>query len=104
MINPDIGIPMNRVIDFCQRWHIIELALFGSALREDFGPESDLDLLVTFTPDTKWGLLDHLRMEQELTALSGRKIDLITKDAVERSHNRLLRQAILSTAEVLYGP
>jgi len=79
------------------------LALFGSVLRDDFGPGSDLDVLVTFEPEADWSLLDHLRMEQELAALLGRKIDLLTKRAVEQSHNWMRRQEILNTAEVVYA-
>jgi len=98
-----IDVPEREIAAFCSRWHIVELALFGSALREDFGPDSDLDVLVTFAPEADWGLLDHLRMEDELARLFGRKIDLFTKRAVEQSHNWLRRQEILNTAEVIYG-
>lgn len=103
MVNPAIKLPGKKLADFCRRWRITELALFGSALREDFSPESDLDILVTFDPEANWGLLDHVRMEQELAALLGREIDLLTKRSVERSHNPIRRQEILGTAEVIYG-
>lgn len=95
-------LPAQQIADFCQRWRIDELALFGSVLRDDFQPGSDLDILVTFAPDADWGLLDHIRMEQELAALLGRDIDLLTKRSVEQSHNWIRRQAILDTAEVVY--
>jgi predicted nucleotidyltransferase len=81
----------------------VEFAVFGSALREDFGPDSDLDVMVVFSPEANWGLWDHLRMEEELANLFERKIDLFTRRAVERSHNWLRRQEILRTAEVIYG-
>jgi len=103
MVNPAIKLPGKKLTDFCRRWRITELALFGSALREDFSPESDLDILVTFDPEASWSLLDHVRMEQELAALLGRDIDLLTKRSVERSHNPIRRQEILGTAEVIYG-
>jgi len=103
MVHPGLKLPPRQIEGFCRRWRITELALFGSALREDFGPESDLDILVTFDPEADWSLLDHLRMEQELADLLGRKIDLLTKRSVERSHNRIRRQEILGTAEVIYG-
>ena len=103
MVHPTIELPGNQIADFCRRWHIAELALFGSALREDFSSDSDLDILVTFDPEANWSLLDHVRMEQELAALLGRKIDLLTKRSVERSHNLIRRQHILDTAEVIYG-
>lgn len=90
---------MNR---FCRRWHIRTLALFGSALREDFQPESDLDFLVTFEPSADWSLLDHLRMQEELEALLGRKVDLVSRRAIERSANWIRRDAILGSAEIVY--
>ncbi len=98
-----IEIPENALVEFCERWQVSEFALFGSVLRDDFGPGSDIDILVTFAPEADWSLLDHLRMEQELTALLNRKIDLFTRRAVEKSHNWYRRQEILNTAEVIYG-
>lgn len=84
---------------FCRRWEVSDLALFGSALREDFEPDSDIDLLVTFSPQADWGLLDHIQMELELTELLGRDVDLLTRRAVERSENPIRRQEILDTAQ-----
>ncbi len=98
-----VDISQQQLADFCRRWRIRELAVFGSALREDFGPESDLDILVTFSPEAKWGLLDHVLMEQELATLLGRKVDLLSRRAVERSANWILRREILGSAEVIYG-
>jgi predicted nucleotidyltransferase len=98
-----IDISQEQVADFCRRWQISELALFGSVLRDDFGPESDLDVLVAFAPGAVWGLLDQVRMEQELAGLLGCKVDLLTRRAVERSSNWILRREILGTAEVVYG-
>ena len=103
MAKRNINLPQKHIADFCRRWHISELALFGSVLRDDFSPNSDLDILVTFAPEANWSLLDHLRMEKELAALLNRKIDLFTKRAVEQSHNWIRRQEILGTAEVIYG-
>ena len=77
--------------------------MFGSALRSDFGPESDLDLLFTFSPSADWGLLDHHQMKQELATLLGREVDLLTKRAVEKSRNWMRRREILSTAQVVYA-
>jgi predicted nucleotidyltransferase len=96
-------LPQAEISEFCRRWQIAELALFGSVLRNDFGSESDLDVLVTFAPEANWGLLDHSRMKQELVALLGRKVDLLTRKAVERSRNWLRRREILSTAQVVYA-
>jgi predicted nucleotidyltransferase len=88
---------------FCRRWAVSELALFGSALREDFGPDSDFDILVTFAPEAEWGLLDHVQMEMELADLLGRDVDLLTRRAVECSQNPLRRREILETAQVVYA-
>jgi predicted nucleotidyltransferase len=96
------AVPDSEIARFCQRWRIRELALFGSAVRSDFGPDSDVDVLITFSPEAEWGLLDHVQMQQELQILFHRKVDLISKRALERSRNWLLRQEILGTAEMLF--
>ena len=103
MNKQNINIPPKQLADFCERWAISEFALFGSVLRDDFDLDSDLDVLITFTPNADWSLFDHLRMEQELTELLRRKIDLFNRRAVERNHNWLRSQEILSTAEVVYA-
>ena len=103
MAKQKIDISHEQIADFCRRWQISELALFGSVLRDDFGPESDLDILVTFAPGAKWSLLDHVRMEQELAGLLRCQVDVLTKRAVEQSPNWILRREILNTAEVIYG-
>ncbi len=96
MMKQNINIAEKQIADFCKRWHITEIALFGSVLR------NDLDVLVTFSPEADWSLLEHIQMEQELTDILGRKVELLSKRAVERSHNRMLRLEILNTAEVIY--
>lgn len=95
-------LPQNKIADFCQRWKINEFALFGSVLRNDFGPDSDLDVLITFAPEADWGLFDHVRMQEELNQLLNRKIDLLSRRAVEQSHNEHRRREILDTAQVIY--
>jgi predicted nucleotidyltransferase len=102
MLDP-ATLPMPALVDFCRRWAIRELALFGSSLREDFGPDSDIDFLVTFQPSADWSLFDHVRMQHELGALVGRDVDLVTRRAVERSSNPVRQREILSTAKVLYA-
>jgi predicted nucleotidyltransferase len=92
---------MDAIQQFCRRWNIRELALFGSVLRTDFRPDSDIDVLVTFHDDAEWGLLDHLQMQQELATLLHRPIDLVSKRALERSANWVRREAIMNTAHVL---
>jgi len=98
-------IPMDthRIAAFCRKWKVTELAVFGSVVRGDFRPDSDVDFLVSFAPEADWGLLDHLAMEEELSAIVGRKVDLVTRRAVERSTNRIRREAILGSAEVVYA-
>jgi hypothetical protein len=102
MTEPKIRLPKDKIKDFCRRWQIAEFALFGSVLRDDFSPDSDLDILVTFAPEADWSLLDHVRMEMELKALLGREIDLVSRRAIERSSNWIRRQAILGTAQPFY--
>lgn len=97
-----INLPMNIIGEFCRKWEITQLSLFGSALRDDFTDRSDLDLLATFAPDAEWSLFDHVEMEQELGRLLGRRVDLITRDGLEQSRNWLLRKEILQSAQVVY--
>ncbi len=97
-----LGVDPARLRAFCRRWKVAELALFGSALRDDFVPDSDLDLLVRWTPEATWGLLDHVRMEEELGQLFGRRVDLVSRQAVEASPNWIIRRSILDAAEPLY--
>ena len=92
-----------KIATFCKRWKVIEFALFGSAVREDFSPQSDIDALVSFAPQSDWGLFDHIQMKKELKELFGRDVDLVTRRALEQSHNALLRSEILDTAKVLYS-
>ena len=102
MINPALLLPRNELAAFCQRWQVTELALFGSALREDFGPDSDVDLLVTFAPGAGHSLFDLAAMEEELEEMLGRKVDLVSRRGVERSQNWIRRKAILGSAEPIY--
>ena len=86
---------------FCQRWKIIKLELFGSTLA-DPARARDVDLLVTFAQDARWGLFEHEHMQNELAGLFGRSVDLITRRAIEASRNALRRNAILSSAVPVY--
>ncbi len=94
-----IAIDRERLREFCRRWQISELALFGSVLRDDFRPESDVDVLVTFAPGANRSLFDYSAMEAELAAILGRKVDLVNRQAIEQSANWLRRRAILESAE-----
>jgi predicted nucleotidyltransferase len=97
-----IELPQDQISNFCHRWKVKELALFGSVLREDFRPDSDIDVLITFSLDADWGLLDHVKMQQELGSIFGRKVDLVSKRAIVRSQNWIRRREILETAKVIY--
>ena len=99
----NIAISREKITNFCQRWKITEFAFFGSVLRDDFRPDSDIDVLVTFAPDAQWSLFDHVDMQDELEALFGRKVDLVSRRGIERSRNYIRRQSILGSAEVVYA-
>ena len=93
----------DEIAAFCKRWRIVELAVFGSVLRDDFGPDSDIDVLVRYRPTATHTLLDLERMEDQLTRILGRKVDLVDRAAVEASRNYIRRRAILESAETLYA-
>ncbi len=97
-----LKIPEARIAAFCQHWKIAEMALFGSVLREDFGPASDVDVLVSFMPGAKWGLFDLVTMQEELETILGREVDLVNRAAVEQSENYIRRTHILSNVKVIY--
>lgn len=98
----NIHIAYSKVEAFCKKWKIIEFSLFGSSLREDFGPESDIDILVSFAPDTRYSLFDIINMEDELKGIFGREVDLVERKAVEQSENYIRRKHILESLEVIY--
>jgi len=97
-----IPIDRDKIASFCQHWKITEFALFGSILRNDFHPDSDVDVLVTFASDARWGLFDMVSMQEELKEMFGREVDLVSCRGVESSRNYIRRKAILSSAEVVY--
>jgi predicted nucleotidyltransferase len=98
-----VSIPDQTLQDFCRKWKVIEFALFGSVLRDDFRPDSDVDVLVTFEPDAHWGLIDFCRMEDGLEAMFGRRVDIVTRRSIEQSENYIRRRAILENLEVLHA-
>jgi uncharacterized protein len=102
MLQLSIDLPIEQIERFYEKWKIAELAVFGSILRGDFTPDSDVDFLVTFAPDAQWTLPDHIAMEFELADLLGREVDLVSRPAIERSENFIRRRAILETAQPLY--
>jgi len=97
-----IPLPQAAIAEFCQRWRIKEFYLFGSVLRNDFRPDSDIDVMVQFAVDAPWGLLELVRMKRELEALFERKVDFVMKESIEQSENWIRRREILGTAELIY--
>ena len=98
-----IDLPSDKIDTFCKRWQIAELALFGSVLHDGFRHDSDLDVLVSFEKHARHTLLDLSRMEEELEAILGREVDLVSRRGIEASRNYLRSRAILESAEVVYG-
>lgn len=98
-----ITVDMDAIEALCRKWHIAEFAFFGSVVRDDFRPDSDIDVLATFAPDAHWSLFDHVTMQDELAELFGRKVDFISRRGIENSRNYLRRKAILDSAEVIYA-
>lgn len=97
-----ISIDRAALKTLCQRWKITELSLFGSIVRDDFGPDSDVDVLVTFEPDATWGMSEFLDAKDELEKIFGRPVDLLTRRSVEAHHNPWTKHAILSEAQTVY--
>ena len=95
-----ITLPQKKIEDFCLKWKISEMALFGSVLSDQFHPDSDIDVLVSFMDDDGWGLFDFVDMIDELQTIFGIKVDLVEKDSLR---NPFRRQAILDNNEVIYA-
>ena len=100
MVHIQAKIPVEKIVDFCLRWQITEFSLFGSILRDDFSPDSDIDVLVTFAPDAPWDLFDIVAMQDELATIFGRKVDLVEKESLK---NPFRRHTILRDREVIYA-
>ena len=95
-----IDIPFDRIKDFCGKWKIREFSLFGSVLRDDFGPNSDIDVMVSFDEKAGWDLFDVVDMIEELKTIFGREVDLVEKGTIR---NPFRRHSIMTTKEVLYA-
>jgi len=98
-MNPQFQIDQGKIAAFCQKWKVTEFSIFGSALRDDFGPESDVDVLVSFAEEAHWSLDDWVDMIEELKVIFGRDVDLVSKRALR---NPFRRHEILTTREVVY--
>lgn len=98
-----IDIPYEIISEFCRRWEIKELSLFGSVLEDHFSSDSDVDILVNFKKDTRHNLFDMVHMKEELEAILGRRVDLISQRGLENSQNHLRKKEILESAQTIYG-
>lgn len=96
----NLEIHQERIKEFCQRWKIAEFSLFGSVLRDDFNPESDVDVLISFEPDIPWSLFDWVDMVDELKSILGRDVDLVEKSGLR---NPFRRKEILAHRQVIYA-
>ena len=103
MIKAGIPIPKKKISEFCRRWKVTEFSLFGSVLREDFRPDSDVDVLVTFAPDATVSLFDLVDMQDELKEIFKRDVDLVEKEAIVESPNYIRRNSILANTRVVYA-
>ena len=97
---PRISIDRPRIVEFCRKWRIMEFALFGSVLRDDFGPESDVDVLVRLHPRHGLSLFDWVDMIEELEQVFGRKVDLVEREGLQ---NPFRRHSILTSKQVIYA-
>lgn len=98
-----LDLPLNQISELCRRYTVKELSIFGSVLRDDFRPESDIDFLVVFENDDYGPWMSKMTdMEEELAAILGRKVDLVSKHGIEQSENYIRRRHILSNARTVY--
>jgi predicted nucleotidyltransferase len=99
-MNDKLSLPKEKIEEFCLRWKIDEFSLFGSALREDFDLDSDIDILVSLSEDADLDLYDWIAMIEELEEIFGREVDLVEKSTLR---NPFRRSAILTNREIIYA-
>ena len=104
MVKHGIDLDSEAVREFCRKWKIKVLATFGSIVREDFRPDSDIDFLVDFDEEADWDLADLADMRDELGAILCRRVDMVTRGGLEHSRNWLFRKIVLSSVETIYAP
>lgn len=102
-LTPRIPLDMPKIEEFCKKWQIVEFSLFGSVLTDEFRPDSDVDVMVKFADNARVSLFKFMDIEEELEALLGRKVDLITRPGIEQSENYLMRRSILSGTRTFYA-
>ncbi|KAF5410449.1 MAG: hypothetical protein C5S47_06735 [Candidatus Methanogasteraceae archaeon] len=103
MTRAQIDLPKEEIAKFCENWQIRKFAFFGSVLRDDFRPDSDIDVLVTFEEGAKHTLFDLVHIQDELKQMFGRDVDIVSRRGIESSRNHIRRAAILNSAEVIYA-
>ncbi|MEW6234189.1 MAG: nucleotidyltransferase family protein [Candidatus Omnitrophota bacterium] len=99
-MEPRIPIDREKIEKFCAKWSVKEFYLFGSVLRDDFGPDSDVDVCVRFDPNAPWDLMHIVEMIEELEGIFGRKVDLLEADAIR---NPFRKKRILQTRRLIYA-
>lgn len=97
-----LNVPEGTLAAYCRKWRIRRLEVFGLILGDEFGPESDVDILATFDPEARLSLLDLVRAENELSAIVDRPVDLAERDSIETSRNWIRRRSILESARSIY--
>ena len=102
-IKTAIPMPMEQIVAFCRRWKLTEFSVFGSVLRDDFGPESDIDVIIDFPREPGHTLFTWVQMKDELEQIFGRRVDLLGRRGVEQGRNPYRRKEILATARVLHA-
>lgn len=102
-IHPNVEVTHDQIAAFCLKWQIVEFELFGSVLRDDFRPDSDVDVLVTFASSSRWSLFDLVHMEDELREMFARDVDLVERPVLEKSENYIRRRNILSSTRRVYA-
>ena len=103
MTESHIDLPEEKIAQFCKKWNINEFSFFGSVLRDDFNPDSDIDVLVSFNESAKNTLFDLVRMQDELKQILKREVDIVSRRGIESSRNYIRKNAILGSAEVVYA-
>jgi len=99
---PRIPIDKAKIAEFCQKHGIIEFALFGSVLRDDFGPESDVDVMISLLPKQRFGLMKYGRLIYDLSQIFGRDVDVVLRKELEASPNRIRKRDVLSNYKTIY--
>jgi len=103
MKKPGFSYPQKELAEFCRRWKVAEVALFCAELRDDFRPDSGVDVLVTFAAEGRWSHFDLINMQNELEQIFEHKVELVERSALEQSPNYIRRKQILSNIEVIYA-